>query len=324
MNFLILFFIITLVLSSTLTFIVGSASALTDYVFRSYVIGQGSNKPIEADKVGPIAVDLFGNIYMLDYDNYRIQKFSNGGDLIWQRGEYGLDNGDFDFKGKNANGVAISRGDIDVSLDGKKVFVADTFNNRIQKFDNNGVWQLTYGPKDDDAGDAGTDLVEFDRPMGIAVANDGNSIFVADTYNHRIQRLNADNSRNENLVVWGGRGEAKSMFSYPTRMDVDSKGDVYVIDSLHKAVDKFTSDGIFIKSRTFNNRPVDITYDSGNLLIGFSDYILHMSDDFKIRYTIEEGLCCGTILFSVDPIQHVLYVSHVYGGRILGYAPIIR
>ena len=53
------------------------------------------------------------------------------------------------------------------------VFVADTWNNRIQKFDSNGNFITKWGS-------FGFDDGAFFDPYGIAVDNSGN-VFVADT-----------------------------------------------------------------------------------------------------------------------------------------------
>ncbi len=61
------------------------------------------------------------------------------------------------------------------------VYVADAFNNRIQKFTSEGVFVSTWGTEGSDDG-------EFQYPGGVAVASDG-SVYVADSENYRIQKL---------------------------------------------------------------------------------------------------------------------------------------
>ena len=59
-------------------------------------------------------------------------------------------------------------------LYGKGVYVADSSNNRIQKFDSNGNFITKWGTE-------GTGDGQFSNPDGIAVDSSGN-VYVADTW----------------------------------------------------------------------------------------------------------------------------------------------
>ena len=91
--------------------------------------------------------------------------------------------GVFDAKwGTEGTGVGqfYQPGDVAVASDGS-VYVADTFNHRIQKFTSAGVFVSQWGTE-------GEGTEEFGWPSGVAVASDG-SVYVADTVNSRIQRF---------------------------------------------------------------------------------------------------------------------------------------
>src|SRR5438876_1123667 len=81
-----------------------------------------------------------------------------------------LGSGPGQFRG--ADGVAVDRNG--------NVFVADTDNERIQKFDNGGTFLTTWGS-------AGTGPGQFNVPR-VAVDGSGN-VFVADAFNNRIQKF---------------------------------------------------------------------------------------------------------------------------------------
>lgn len=66
-----------------------------------------------------------------------------------------------------------------ITVDGDAVYVADTFNHRIQKFTRDGVFLTQWGSLGSTAG-------KFDSPDGVLVAPTG-EIFVADFSNNRIQ-----------------------------------------------------------------------------------------------------------------------------------------
>jgi DNA-binding beta-propeller fold protein YncE len=85
---------------------------------------------------------------------------------------------------------------ITVDTDGN-VYVADTNNNRIQKFDSDGNFLAKWGS-------LGTNDREFSLPEGIAVDADGN-VYVADTNNNRIQKF--DGMGNTIALSEGGMEE---------------------------------------------------------------------------------------------------------------------
>ena len=70
--------------------------------------------------------------------------------------------------------------DVEVASDGN-AYVADTGNNRVQKFTSAGVFTSQWGTQ-------GTGDGEFKLPHDVEVAPDG-SVYVADTNNHRIQKF---------------------------------------------------------------------------------------------------------------------------------------
>jgi DNA-binding beta-propeller fold protein YncE len=67
-----------------------------------------------------------------------------------------------------------------VDSSGNNVYVADTRNNRIQKFDSNGTFITKWG-------NTGSEDGQFVKPFGLAVDSSGNNVYVADTSNNRIQ-----------------------------------------------------------------------------------------------------------------------------------------
>ncbi len=131
---------------------------------------------------------------------------------------------------------------IDFGADGSMV-VADSRNNRIQQFDSDGRLIRSWGSFADAAvGDApgGT----FYEPWGIAVGPDG-SIFVTDTWNHRIQKFSPEG---EFISMWGyfGQGETPDAFWGPRDIAFDSQGLMYISDTGNKRIVVFDEDGTFI------------------------------------------------------------------------------
>ena len=83
---------------------------------------------------GGIAVDLQGNVFVVDNGNFRIQKFDLDGNFLTAWGSEGTDDGQF----VRAIGIAVD-------ADGN-VYVTDDENPFVQKFDNDGRCLLRGGP----------------------------------------------------------------------------------------------------------------------------------------------------------------------------------
>jgi len=115
------------------------------------------------------------------------------------------------------------------------IYVADTNNNRIQKFTHNGNFIAKWGTK-------GIEDVQFDRPLGIAVDSAGN-VYVADTYNNRIQKFK---SNGEFITKWGSIGSGDGQFNQPSGIAIDALNNIYVADSYNNRIQKFDSNGDFL------------------------------------------------------------------------------
>ena len=139
------------------------------------------------------------------------------------------------------NGAAEFNSPDGVAFDGQgNVYVADTFNNRIQVIAPSGDTTTfaggtdTGGDADGTGGPAGT--ARFSGPTGVAVDGQGN-VYVADSNNHRI-RVIAPNGDTTTLAGNGSQGyqdgtggrNGTAMFVNPAGLAVDSQGNVYVAD----------------------------------------------------------------------------------------------
>ncbi len=154
------------------------------------------------------------------------------------------------------------------------VYVADTSNNRIQKFDSNGNFLAKWGSFG--AGDA-----QFNYPFGIATDPAGN-VYVADAKNNRIQKFDSNGNF---LATWGSFGTGDGQFNSPFGIATDLFGDVFVGDLYNvyiqhdNHVQKFDSNGNFLgKWGTYGTGagqlfdPCGIATDSaGNIYVADTD-----------------------------------------------------
>ena len=132
--------------------------------------------------------------------------------------------------------------DLALAPDGS-LYVADTFNNRIQHLAADGTVLQVWGSFADlsqGAAPGGT----FYQPWGIAVGPDG-SVYVADTWNHRIQKFTATG---DFVNMWGFFGQAETPFALwgPRDIAIDQFGNIFVTDTGNKRIVIYDADGNFI------------------------------------------------------------------------------
>ncbi len=140
----------------------------------------------------------------------------------------------FSFGSEKYENILLS-GPQSISIDLKNnVYIADTNNHRILKFNPNGEFIKSVGG-------FGWGKDQFDRPVDIS-AKSALDIFIADHNNHRIERydkdlnyissLYADESKNENL-----------QFGYPLSMSLSMHGELFIIDGENIRLLKINSFG---------------------------------------------------------------------------------
>jgi DNA-binding beta-propeller fold protein YncE len=180
------------------------------------------------------------------------------------------------------------------------VYVADTGNDRIQKFDSSGNYVLQWGS-------TGSGNGQFSNPKAVAVDSSGN-VYVADSGNSRIQKFDSSGNyvlqwgswgngngqfyittdiaidTNNNIYViedhrvqkfdtsgnyvtqWGSFGTGNSQFKVPAGVATDSSGNVYVMDSLNTRVSKFNSSGTYIAQYPIQGSGIAVDA-SGNIYL---------------------------------------------------------
>ncbi|HET7143851.1 MAG TPA: SMP-30/gluconolactonase/LRE family protein, partial [Anaerolineales bacterium] len=123
------------------------------------------------------------------------------------------------------------------------VYIADSRNHRVLHIDSQGVALNEWGTFADGVSSPAAPGT-FNEPWGIAVGPDG-SVYVTDTWNHRIEKFN---SSGKFITAWGvfGQGDTPVSFYGPRGLAVDAEGRVYVTDTGNKRVVVFDANGNFI------------------------------------------------------------------------------
>lgn len=180
---------------------------------------------------GPVGVeiDACGDVFVVDHNNHRVQKFTSTGVFITMWGWNGYGNGQFNYP-------------VGIAIDGRgRVFVLDRNNHRVERFSasNN---DLTYLFKQK-WGSYGSLDSQFSSPADIAVNPTTGEVYVADIYNHRIQVFNAAGVFQRK---WGAYGSSNGQFYYPQGVAVDPvNGEVYIADTYNHRIQVFNAAGVF-------------------------------------------------------------------------------
>ena len=231
----------------------------------------------------------FTHLYVADANNHRVQVFNFNGTYVNQFGGSGTANGQFNTtRGittnnthlfvvdstnhrvqifalhssflpepcqagyvRNTLGICVIDDTIPIIPDGQlnsprgiattdtHVFVADTFNNRIQIFDSDGNYVDKFGS-------TGSGNGQFSSPTGIATNN--THLYVADRFNNRIQIFDINGNY---TGQFGSLGSANGQFDSPrgiatnnTHLFVsDLNNRIQIFDVMGNYVDQFGSEG---------------------------------------------------------------------------------
>ena len=210
----------------------------------SYVSKWGTSGSGESQFNNPVgaAIDSSNNVYVADSDNHRIQKFDSSGNFLYALG-WGVQDGSSALQvctsgcqtGLWGSGDGQFYRPWQLTIDSSgNLYVSDSSNNRIQKFDSSGNYLTKWGT-------GGTGDGQFFFPVGIAV-DSSNNVYVSEGGN-RVQKFTSTGTF---ITKWGPQGTSDGQFFYPFSLTIDSSNNVYVGDWFNSRVQKFTSTGTFI------------------------------------------------------------------------------
>ena len=196
-------------------------------------------------------VDENHNILIADTENHRIRKVSGASDNIYTVAgngvaDYGGDDGlAIDASLKKPHGVCLYESPAPTYL-----YISDPSNYRIRKVDlKEGFLTLAAGTPW--SGYNGDDILatsaRLNYPFGAHVDASGN-LYIADTYNHRIRKVNAKTGIITTVAGTGAKGfsgdggpATSAQLRYPFSVFIDSAGNIYIVDTFNYRIRKVDS-----------------------------------------------------------------------------------
>ncbi len=195
--------------------------------------GQGKS-PGQFDTPRGVAIASDGGIAVVDMHNTRVQQYAADGRFVRQFGAIGRNDGQFWREAsRGPTGIAIGR-------DGF-IYVADTWNYRIQKFTPDGQFVAKWGTYVNlVTPPASTDRTGFYGPRGIAIGPNGD-LYVTDTGNARVVVYGPDGTfRRE----FGTKGAGPAQLDEPVGIAISKDGSrIFVGDSNNARIAVFDGAG---------------------------------------------------------------------------------
>lgn len=224
----------------------------------------------------------YDQLWVCDYGNGRILRYSPSGSYLSQIGLFGTGNGQF----KNPTGIACQDPDV-----ANLAVVADFGNNRTQRF-----LAAAYSSQ---TAAVGVYAVAYSPLTDALVYNVGNTVEIGF------------------VGTIGSTGSGNGQFNTIRGIAVDSAGNIYVADHNNTRVQKFTSAGVYVTKWSTSSKPHAIHVDADDrVMVGVEGGGVYI---YQTDGTGIDGFGQGTIAFpggiTTDPDGYV-YVTDLTNGNV--------
>ncbi len=203
-----------------------------------------------------VAVNADGYVYVVDYDNSRVQVFTSAGQFVTK----------WDSKG---SGVGQFQGPCTIAVNATgHVYVGDDINSRVQVYTSTGqyvtewaasnpngmavngtgyVYVSQYGANRINVFTSTGQIVNWwsglDGPNGVAVNNATGHVYVTERFKNRVSEFT---STGQLVRYWGSGGIFDGQFNYPYGIAINQSGYIFTTELGNPRVQVFTSTGEFV------------------------------------------------------------------------------
>ncbi len=179
--------------------------------------GENNYQGIQFNSVLGLLVDKANNIYVADYNQNRVLRFSPNstvGVIV---------------AGGNGRGDKLNQlsGPIAIALDALgNLFVLEEQNNRVTKWEPGSISGIVVAG----GNGSGSGANQLNYPDGLTLDAQGN-IYIADENNHRIQKWLPGASNGITIAGGNGPGSGLNQLNYPRNVLFNSKGELIIDDA---------------------------------------------------------------------------------------------
>jgi DNA-binding beta-propeller fold protein YncE len=173
----------------------------------------------------------YGDVYVADKSNNRIEELGSKGEYIRTFGSYGKEPSQL----IAPEGIAVVPAGAATSAASGEVWVGDSGNDRVDEFSEKGEYIGSFGVEGSGEG-------QFKGPDGIAFS--GEDAYVVDSGNDRVQQFSMSG---QYIAKFGVKGTGSGQFEAPYGIATEPvSGDLYVADSGNSRIQEFSPSGAFV------------------------------------------------------------------------------
>ncbi|MGA8102850.1 MAG: choice-of-anchor D domain-containing protein, partial [Candidatus Acidiferrales bacterium] len=207
----------------------------------------GAATSAELNQPAGVAVDSAGNLYIADFNNNRVRVVNANGIITTVVGD-----GTQGYAGDGGAATSAELGfPLGVAVDSAdNLYIADSYNSRIRKVDNNGIITTVAGDGTSlYSGDGGPATSAGLSVWSVAVDSAGN-LYIADPVNSRVREVGANGIittvAGDGTQGYAGDGGAATSaeLNTPQGVAVDSAGEIYIAEEGNNRVRKVDTNGI--------------------------------------------------------------------------------
>jgi sugar lactone lactonase YvrE len=216
-------------------------NVVTTFAGSDYGFIDGSRLESKFAQPSGLTFDNVGNLYIADNGNNRIRKISSSGVVTTIAGS---NSGYLEGRGILARFNAPKK--ISIDLNGN-LYVSDNQNHRIRKINIDGLTTTYAGSGSPAFADGNGTAASFYQPEGIDIDRNQN-LYIADSRNNRIRKVNSFGVVTTiagSEIVGNNNGiGSNATFNFPTDLDIDTIGNIFIADRGNNCIRKIDPMGI--------------------------------------------------------------------------------